>query len=62
MSRNKKGRIGSSFERFLKDEDIYEETSAVGIKRALAWQIESAMAEERLAKNEMAKQMPTSRN
>ena len=36
MSRKKKGRIGSSFERFLKDEGTYEETSALAIKRALA--------------------------
>ena len=33
----KKGRIGSSFEDFLKDEDRYAETTAVAVKRVLAW-------------------------
>ncbi|AMN45974.1 Fis family transcriptional regulator [Steroidobacter denitrificans] len=62
MSRKKKGRIGSSFESFLKDEGTYEETSALAIKRTLAWQLENAMAKESLTKNEMAKRMHTSRS
>lgn len=62
MSRKKKGRIGSSFERFLKDEGAYAETSALAIKRTLAWQLESAMAKESLTKNEMARRMQTSRS
>ncbi len=62
MSRKKKGRIGSSFDDFLKGEGTYEETSALAIKRALAWQLESAMEKERLTKNEMAKRMQTSRS
>jgi predicted XRE-type DNA-binding protein len=62
MSSRKKGRIGSSFEGFLKAEGTYEETSALAIKRVLVWQIESAMEKERLTKNEMAKRMHTSRS
>ena len=62
MSRKKKGRIGSSFDDFLKEEGDYEETSAVAIKRVLAWQLEKAMAKEGLTKNEMAKRMRTSRS
>lgn len=62
MSSKKKERIGSSFEGFLKDEGTYEETSALAIKRTLAWQLESAMAKESLTKNEMAKRMHTSRS
>ena len=62
MSRKKKGRIGSSFDEFLKEEGDYEETSAVAIKRVLAWQLEKAMAKEGLTKNEMAKRMRTSRS
>lgn len=62
MSSKKKGRIGSSFEAFLKAEGAYEETSALAIKRVLAWQLESAMEKERLTKNEMAKRMHTSRS
>jgi hypothetical protein len=34
---DKKGRIGSSFDDFLKEEGAYEETPAVAIKRVLAW-------------------------
>lgn len=62
MSSRKKGRIGSSFETFMKAEGAYEETSAVAIKRVLAWQLENAMEKEHLTKNEMAKRMHTSRS
>jgi DNA-binding Xre family transcriptional regulator len=62
LSRKKKGRIGSSFDEFLKEGGDYEETSAVAIKRVLAWQLEKAMAKEGLTKNEMAKRMRTSRS
>jgi len=63
MSRKKKaGGIGSSFDDFLKEEGVYEETSAVAVKRVLAWQLEKAMAKEGLTKNEMAKRMHTSRS
>jgi predicted XRE-type DNA-binding protein len=62
MSSKKKGRVGSSFESFLKDEGTYEETRALAIKRTLAWQLENAMKKERLTKNEMAKRMHTSRS
>ncbi len=63
MSRRKrKGRIGSSFSDYLKDESAYEETSAVAIKRVLAWQLEQAMQKEGMSKNQMAKRMHTSRS
>ena len=58
----KKGRIGSSFNEFLKDEGLNQEASAVAIKRVLAWQLEKAMAKEGVTKNEMAKRMRTSRS
>jgi antitoxin HicB len=58
----KKGRIGSSFDDYLKDEGAYEETSAVAIKRVLAWQLEEAMKKNGVSKNEMAKRMHTSRS
>ncbi len=59
---DKKGRIGSSFDDYLKEEGTYEETNAVAVKRVLAWQLEQAMEEKRLSKNQMAKQMQTSRS
>lgn len=40
---SKKGRVGSSFEDFLKEEGVLEETNAIAVKRVLAWQLEQAM-------------------
>ena len=59
---NKKGRVGSSFEDFLKEEGTYEETTAVAIKRVLAWQLRQAMETQAMRKNQMAKRMNTSRS
>jgi DNA-binding Xre family transcriptional regulator len=58
----RRGRIGSSFNDFLKDEGVDQEATAVAIKRVLAWQLEKAMAKEGVTKNEMAKRMRTSRS
>lgn len=54
--------IGSSFEGFLKEEGVYEETTAIAVKRVLAWQLAKAMQEKRISKNQMAKKMNTSRS
>jgi hypothetical protein len=62
MSRKKKGRIGSSFDSFLKEEGLHEEASAVAVKRVLAWELERAMTDGGVTKNEMAKRMHTSRS
>jgi predicted XRE-type DNA-binding protein len=53
--------IGSSFDSFLREEGIYEETTANAIKRVLARQIEAAMKEKQFTKAEMARRMHTSR-
>lgn len=53
---------GSSFAAFLKEEGTYEATTAMAVKRVLAWQLEQAMAKEQLSKNQMAKRMKTSRS
>ncbi len=57
----KKGRIGSSFDSFLKEEGIYEDVTAGAIKRVLASQIMQAMEAEHISKSEMARRMNTSR-
>lgn len=57
-----KGGIGSSFEDFLREDGRYEETTAIAVKRVLAWQLQRAMDEKRLSKNQMAKAMRTSRS
>jgi antitoxin HicB len=42
----KKGRVGSSFDDFLKKEGIYEEVTARAIKRVIARQLDALMEEE----------------
>ena len=57
----KKGRIGSSFDSWLREEGIYEEVTATAIKCVLARQVEAAMKEKNFSKAEMARRMHTSR-
>jgi len=57
----KKKNIGSSFDSWLREEGIYEETSTSAIKRVLARQVEAAMKEQEISKAEMARRMRTSR-
>jgi antitoxin HicB len=57
----KKGRIGSSFDDFLKDDGTYEEVTARAIKRVIARQLDALMDEQGLTKSELAKRMNTSR-
>lgn len=54
--------IGSSFEDFLKEDGHANETNALAIKRVLAWQLEEAMKQDHMSKNQMAKAMSTSRS
>ena len=56
-----KGRIGSGFDDFLREEGVYEETTERAIKRVLARQIRAAMDENKLTKTAMAARMNTSR-
>jgi antitoxin HicB len=57
----KKGRIGSSFDDFLKEEGIYEEVTGRAIKRVIVRQLDALMREQGLTKSELAKRMDTSR-
>ena len=57
----KKKNIGSSLDSWLREEGIYDETSANAIKRIVARQVEAAMQEKGLSKSEMARRMHTSR-
>ena len=58
----KKKHIGSSFDDFLAEENILDETEAVAIKRVIAHQIQAAMKRKRLTKSMLAKKMHTSRS
>ena len=57
-----RGRVGSSFEDYLREQGTLEATAAAAVKRVIAWQLEEAMAAERLSKNQLAKRMNTSRS
>ena len=54
--------IGSTFDSFLQDEGVYEETQAVALKRVLAWKIKQAMKKKHIVKSVMARRMRTSRS
>lgn len=53
--------VGSSFDDFLAEEAVLQETTAVAIKRIVAWQIAQEMKAQRLTKTELAERMHTSR-
>jgi DNA-binding Xre family transcriptional regulator len=53
--------IGSSFDDFLAEEAVLEETTAVAIKRVVAWQIAEEMKAQHLTKTALAEKMHTSR-
>ncbi len=62
MTSHNKGKIGSSFDDYLKADGAYEETQAVAIKRVLAWLIGEAMNAQNISKAEMPRRMGTSRS
>jgi hypothetical protein len=53
--------IGSSLDDWLHEEGIYEEVTAVAIKRVLPRQISQQMDDQKLTKSDMARRMHTSR-
>jgi predicted XRE-type DNA-binding protein len=53
--------IGSSLDDFLREEGIYEQVTAIAIKRVLARQIYMEMTAQHISKAAMAKRMHTSR-
>lgn len=57
----RKKNIGSSFDDFLKEEAILDETTAVALKRVISWQIAEEMKAQQLTKTTLAKRMHTSR-
>ncbi|MBM3409040.1 MAG: Fis family transcriptional regulator [Betaproteobacteria bacterium] len=56
-----KKHIGSSFDDFLGEEAILEASTAVAMKRVIAWQIAQEMKAQQLTKTDLAKRMHTSR-
>lgn len=56
------GTVGSSFEAFLHEQGVHEETTAQAIKRVIAFEIAQAMKEQRISKVVMAERLETSRS
>ena len=61
MAKNKKGKIGSSFDGFLAAEGLLQTCEEQALKQILADQIKVAMEKDSLAKSAMAVRMRTSR-
>ena len=59
--KDKKGKIGSSHDDYLKKEGIYEEVTARAIKRVIVRQLDALMRDQGLTKSALAKRMHTSR-
>jgi antitoxin HicB len=56
-----KKNMGSSIDRFLKKENIFEEAQAQAIKGVVAWQLAKAMKRKKISKARMAVLLKTSR-
>ena len=56
-----KSPLGSSFDEFLKDEGLLEESTLAATKRVLGMQLEREMKRQGLTKTQMARRMHTSR-
>jgi hypothetical protein len=53
--------IGSTLERLLGEDGTLVQADAAALKRVLAWQVQQAMAEKKLTRSAMAREMRTSR-
>jgi len=62
MMRDENSHIGSSLDEFLADEDLFESSQSVAIKRVLAWQIGQFIDQHQLTKATMSRRMNTSRS
>jgi antitoxin HicB len=59
MSKNP--HLGSSLDDCLREEGIYEEATAIAVKRVIAFQLQNEMKRRKLTKTAMADKMATSR-
>ena len=53
--------MGSDFEDFLREQGRLEKSTALAIKRVLAWEFQQAMEKADVSQAEMARRMHTSR-
>jgi predicted XRE-type DNA-binding protein len=57
-----KKNIGSNFDDFLKEENLFDDAEAIAIKRVLAYQVQEELKKKHITKQAMADQMHTSRS
>ena len=57
-----KDNIGSNFDEFLAEEGLLEDSTILGLKRYIAFQLTEKMQEKNISKSKMALQMATSRS
>jgi hypothetical protein len=57
-----KGRVGQSFDDFLKEQGRHGESTNQAVKRVLAYQLAAAMKDQQLSKGAFAKKLKTSRS
>ncbi len=57
-----KKNIGSNFDDFLKEENLFDDAEAIAIKRVLAYQVQEELKKKHITKQAMAKEMHTSRS
>ena len=53
--------VGTDFEDFLREEKQLEASTAIALKRVLAWEFQQAMQKANVSQAEMARRMHTSR-
>lgn len=61
MTEPETGRIGASFDDFLREQGTYDETSERAVKRVIAYQLAQDMKKQGISKVAMAKKLATSR-
>lgn len=56
------GKLGQSFDDFLKEQGTHDSTTEQAIKRVIAYQLAEVMTEKDLSKAELARRLDTSRS
>lgn len=56
-----KNKLGSSFDSFLEEETLLQESEAVALKRVIAYALEEKMKADNISVNRLAKELETSR-
>lgn len=57
-----KSKLGTSFDSFLEEEEILQESEAVALKRVIAYALEQKMKADNISVNRLAKELETSRS